>query len=54
MIQCLDAVPRSLSAGWRVYMKDLCAGFAGSCQRMAVWEYKKLGVGYVCVKGFGG
>lgn len=37
----------SLSAGWRVSMKDLCAGFMGSCHRMPVWEYKKLGVGCV-------
>lgn len=37
----------SRSVGWRVSMKDLCAGFMGSCHRMLVWEYKKLGVGCV-------
>lgn len=42
----------SLSVGWRVSMKDLCAGFMGSCHRMPVWEYKKLGVG--CVRRVSG
>lgn len=37
----------SLSVGWSVSMKDLCAGFMGSCHRMPVWKYKKLGCVYV-------